>query len=77
MLRRADRGDLTIRAAPSPELERQINRLERAAHRLAASVVFAGLAVSSAILYTAGEHTIGAAGFALAGLTLLRVLFAR
>ena len=77
VLRRADRGDLTIRAAPSPDLERQINRVERAAVRLSAAVVFAGLAVSGAILYTAGEHVIGAAGFALAGLTLLRVAFAR
>ncbi len=77
VLRRADRGDLTIRAAPSPDLERQINRLERAALRLAASVIFAGLAVSGAVLYTAGERTIGAAVFALAGLTLLRVLSAR
>jgi predicted unusual protein kinase regulating ubiquinone biosynthesis (AarF/ABC1/UbiB family) len=73
VLRRADRGDLTVQAAPTPELERQIARLERAGNRLAAAVVFAGLAVSSAILYTAGEHTLGAAGFALAGVTLLRV----
>jgi hypothetical protein len=77
VLRHADRGDLTIRAAPSPDLERQINQLERTVVRLSAAVVFAGLAVSGAILYTAGEHTIGAAGFALAGLTLLRVISGR
>jgi predicted unusual protein kinase regulating ubiquinone biosynthesis (AarF/ABC1/UbiB family) len=77
VLRRADRGDLTIRATPSPDLERQINRLERGVVRLSAAVVFAGLVASGAILYTAGEHTIGAVGFALAGLTLLRVVFGR
>ena len=42
-------------------------------------VVFTALAfiVSGAILYTSGEHIIGAAGFVLAGLTLLRVIVGR
>jgi predicted unusual protein kinase regulating ubiquinone biosynthesis (AarF/ABC1/UbiB family) len=77
VLRRADRGDLVVRAAPSVELEQQINRLESAARRVAASVVFAGLVVGGAVLYTAGEHTLGAVGLGLAGLALLRVIFAR
>jgi predicted unusual protein kinase regulating ubiquinone biosynthesis (AarF/ABC1/UbiB family) len=77
VLRRADRGELTVRAAPAPGLERQIDRLENAAYRLAAAVIFAGLVVSGAILYTAGEQTIGVMEFALAGITLLRVIFPR
>jgi predicted unusual protein kinase regulating ubiquinone biosynthesis (AarF/ABC1/UbiB family) len=73
-LRRAERGDLTVQAAPSPAMERELRRLERVGNRLAAAVMFAGLAVSSAILYAAGEQTLGAVGFALAGVTLVRVL---
>lgn len=75
VLRRADRGDLAVRAAPTPEFERQVGRLEHAAHRLSGAVVFAGLAVSSAILYTGGAHTPGTVGLVLSGLALLRVLF--
>ncbi len=77
VLRRADRGDLTIRASPSPDLEQQIHRLEGAANRLAAAVVFAGLAVSSAILYAAGEQALSAAGLVLAGVTFFRVVIFR
>ncbi len=75
VLRRAERGDLVVRAAPAPELEQRIERLERAAFRLAAGVIFAGLVTSSAILYTGGAHTMGLLGLGLAGLTLLRVAF--
>jgi predicted unusual protein kinase regulating ubiquinone biosynthesis (AarF/ABC1/UbiB family) len=75
VLRRADRGDLTVRITPAPDLTREIRRLEHAAQRVTAAVIFAGLAVSSALLYTAGEHTISAIGFGLAGITFLRVLF--
>jgi predicted unusual protein kinase regulating ubiquinone biosynthesis (AarF/ABC1/UbiB family) len=77
VLRRADRGDLTVRVAPSPELDEPLRRLESAAQRLAASVIFAGLAVSSAILYAGGEQTLGVVGFAVSGLTLLRVVLAK
>ncbi len=75
VLRRADRGDLSVRAAPTPEFERQIGRLEHVARRLATAVIFAGLAIGGAILYTGGEHTLGTIGLALGGLVLLRLVF--
>jgi hypothetical protein len=75
VLRRADRGDLSVRATPTPELERQIGRLEHAARRLAASMIFAGFAIGGAILYTGGEHTLGTVGLAVSGLAFLRVVF--
>jgi len=37
-------------------------------------MVFAGTAISGAVLYAAGEQTLGAIGFGLAGLALLRAL---
>lgn len=76
VLRRADRGDLAVRAAPTPELERQISRIEGALNRLAGAVLFGGLAISSAILYAAGEHTLSVVGLALAAFTFLRVVLA-
>jgi predicted unusual protein kinase regulating ubiquinone biosynthesis (AarF/ABC1/UbiB family) len=76
VLRQADRGDLVVRAAPSPELERQVGRLEHAAHRLAGAVLFAGVAVSSAILYTNDYHTVGLGGLIVSGLLLVRAVFA-
>lgn len=77
VLRRAERGDLVVQAALTPELEQQVGRLEHAATRLAAGVVFAGLAISSAVLYTGGYHTIGWVGFGLAGVALLRIVLNR
>ncbi len=74
VLRRAERGELTVRSALTPDAERQVARLERGLARLAGAVVFAGIAVSSTILYVGGEQALGAVGFGLAGLALLRTL---
>lgn len=74
VLRRAERGDLTVRTALTPDAERQVARLERGLARLRGTMVFAGTAISGAVLYAAGEQTLGAIGFGLAGLALLRAL---
>ncbi|GIV81204.1 MAG: hypothetical protein KatS3mg051_0558 [Anaerolineae bacterium] len=75
VLRRADRGELTVRAAFAPDTELRVTRLERAVSRLAGAVIFAGMAVSSTILYVGGEQTLGGIGFGLSALTLLRLLW--
>jgi len=75
MLRRADRGELTMRASFAPDAERRVARLEHAVSRLAGAVIFAGIAVSSTILYVGGEQTLGGVGLGLAGLALLRMLW--
>ncbi|MBN1564507.1 MAG: AarF/ABC1/UbiB kinase family protein, partial [Anaerolineae bacterium] len=72
---RAERGDLVVQAAASPAMQRDLRRLERAAYRLTYAMVFAGLAISSTVLYTAGESTLSIGGFVLAGLAGLRVVF--
>ncbi len=74
VLRRADRGDLTVRVTPTRDLDRTAKRLEHAALRLTSSVLSAGFAISAAVLYAADEHTLGVIGFGLAGLALLRAL---
>ncbi len=74
VLRRADRGEITVRVAPTPESQHEARQLSAAVHRLAGAVMFTGLAVTSAILYSAGEHTLSLVGLGLAGLVFLRVL---
>lgn len=76
VLRRADRGELTVRAAFAPDAEQRVARLERAVSRLAGAVVFAGIAVSSTILYVGGEPTLGGIGLGLSALTLLGMFWA-
>lgn len=76
VLRRADRGDLAVRAALTPELDRQFNRMESALQRLTGAILFGGLAISSAILYASGEHTVSYVGLGLTGITFLRVALA-
>jgi predicted unusual protein kinase regulating ubiquinone biosynthesis (AarF/ABC1/UbiB family) len=74
VLRRADRGEIAVRVAPTPELQHETHHLSAAIHRLAGAVMFTGLAVTSAILYSAGEQTLSLIGLGLAGLVFLRVL---
>ncbi|MBI5959256.1 MAG: AarF/ABC1/UbiB kinase family protein, partial [Chloroflexi bacterium] len=74
VLRRADRGELSVRATLSPEMERQVGRLEHAAYRLTGAITFAGVAISSAILYTNDYQTVGTVGFVVSGLLFLRTV---
>jgi predicted unusual protein kinase regulating ubiquinone biosynthesis (AarF/ABC1/UbiB family) len=74
VLRRADRGELAVRAVPTPELERQFDRLRGAMRGLAAAVMFTGFAIGTAILYTGGEHTLGVIGLVATGIMFFRVL---
>lgn len=51
ILRKADRGDLQTRIKLDPELQAQLDRIEAGNRRLSASILLAGLAISSAILW--------------------------
>jgi len=74
VLTRADRGELNMQIAASPQLQCDLNRLERTLNRLVNAVLFAGLVFGSALVYYAGEHTISTLGLILAAVTFLRVL---
>lgn len=75
VLTRARRGDLVVQAAPNPLMERYLNQVRRAAQRVVSAMVFAGLSISGAVLYTSGETVLGTVGLALSGLALLRVVW--
>ena len=74
VLRRADHGDLVVRAVPAPDLERRLAALERAPQRTTHAVIFGALLISTTILYVGGEHILSAIGLGLSGLAFLRLL---
>jgi predicted unusual protein kinase regulating ubiquinone biosynthesis (AarF/ABC1/UbiB family) len=74
VLRQANRGELSFQIAPSPELNREMRKLEKAIQRMVGAVMFAGLAFSSALLYTVGEHTLSWVGMFLTLITFIRVV---
>lgn len=77
VLRRADRGDLTVRTQPTPELERRLAAMERAQQRVLGGVVFAAFLISTSVLYAAGETVLSVAGLGLSGITFLRLVLSR
>lgn len=72
----ARRGRLTTRTALAPDARRQLERLERSNHRVAGSVVAAGLLVSGAVLH-AQEPRLGLGLLVLGGLWALVGRFRR
>ena len=66
-LTKLEQGDVSIK---TPELTREVSRLERQNRRMVSAVIFAGLLISGTQLYLAGEFLfagilLGASVFAL------------
>lgn len=74
VLRRTDRGELTIRFAPTPEMEHQLQRIETANQRIVSAIVFAAFMIGTVLLYTSGFYALSVAGLVLAVITFSRVL---
>lgn len=73
VLGQLDRGDLSVKVTPTATYRQQFGRLEAQQRRTTRAVMFAGLLISSTMLYTAGEATPALIGYVLSGLTLLSV----
>lgn len=73
-LGRIERGDLTVTARASADLELRLRRLSRSLDRLVGAVVFAALLLVGALLYTNGDRMLGEIGLGLAIISLLWVL---
>jgi predicted unusual protein kinase regulating ubiquinone biosynthesis (AarF/ABC1/UbiB family) len=73
-LGRIERGDLTVTARASSGLELRLRHLSRSLDRLVGAVVFAAILLVGALLYTNGDHLLGAIGLGLAILSLIWVL---
>jgi predicted unusual protein kinase regulating ubiquinone biosynthesis (AarF/ABC1/UbiB family) len=57
-------GTLSVQARPTPELEEQLDHVQRGLHRLAAAVVFASLMLTGAILYGRADVRLSLAAWA-------------
>ncbi len=68
-----ERGQLTVSAQASPELDRRLRRLTTSLDQLVAAVVFAGLLLSGTLLFITGERAggLGVAALAFAALAWL------
>jgi predicted unusual protein kinase regulating ubiquinone biosynthesis (AarF/ABC1/UbiB family) len=77
LLRQLEQGELTVRAAPTPAYRKQLQRIEAQGRRTTRAVIFAGLLISSTLLYTHGDLTMAAAGLALSGIALVGLLWMR
>lgn len=65
----------TVRAALSPELERELRRIEAQLWRVTRAIVFAALLISTTLLYTAEATVLSAIGLVLTAAALARLLF--
>jgi len=73
LLRRAERDDLNVRTAPTPELRRRLDGLERAADRLGWMALAAGLGGAATVVYgLRPESPAGPIAAALAAAAFLR-----
>lgn len=77
VLSRLERGDLILQFAPTDEYRAQTDRLERVGGQIVRGLVFASVTVSSTLLYLNGDTNLGLAGYGLAGITLLLMIFRR
>jgi hypothetical protein len=75
VLNRVDRGEITVRVAPSPSYRKQMKRLETQGKRTVRAIVFGSLLVSSTLLYTHGDLVPAIIGYGFSGLTLLSLWF--
>jgi predicted unusual protein kinase regulating ubiquinone biosynthesis (AarF/ABC1/UbiB family) len=70
-----ERGELSVVARASPDLERRIDALVRAIDRLVGAVLFAGLILVGALLMLNGERVIGEVCLGLAVVVLVWMLW--
>lgn len=65
-----ERGEVVVTARAAPEVERRLEAVARATHRLVAAVVFAATLLAAALLYIGGEPRLGQVGLGVALLVL-------
>lgn len=75
ILERLESGSLKMRVEPTASYQRQLQRIESQQKKTGKAVVFGSILITSAIFFTSGETVIGAAGFVLAGIAYLRMIF--
>lgn len=75
ILNQMERGEVTVRVAPSPTYRKQMQRLEAQSRRTARAVIAGSVLVSSTLLYTNGDLIPAVVGYAFSGIMLLSLWF--
>jgi predicted unusual protein kinase regulating ubiquinone biosynthesis (AarF/ABC1/UbiB family) len=70
-------GRMEFQAAPNPNLDADLRRLEWAVGGVAQALVFGSLLIAGTWLYTTGNTTPGLIGYGLAGVSWLLLMFRR
>ena len=68
-----DRGELTVKVTPTATYRKQLQKIESQGRRTTRAVIFAGLLMSSTLLYTHGDVAVAVAGYVLSAVALLGV----
>ncbi len=71
VLGQLDRGELNVKVTPSPTYRKQLQKIEAQGRKTTRAVIFAGLLMSSTLLYTHGDIVPSVIGYALSGIALL------
>jgi predicted unusual protein kinase regulating ubiquinone biosynthesis (AarF/ABC1/UbiB family) len=72
LINNLERGDISVR---SPEISQQVNRLERAVHRITGTILFTALLLGGIQLYLGDEKTLGAILLGFAAISLSWMAF--
>jgi predicted unusual protein kinase regulating ubiquinone biosynthesis (AarF/ABC1/UbiB family) len=75
VLAQIERGELTVRAAPTAAYQRQLKRIEAQGRRTTRAVIFGSLLIASTLFYTSGEAALAAVGYVLSGVAFLAFIF--
>ncbi|MEO8612636.1 MAG: AarF/UbiB family protein [Chloroflexota bacterium] len=76
VLGQLDRGELTVKVTPTATYRKQLQKIESQGRRTTRAVIFAGLLMSSTLLYTHGDIAVAVTGYVLSGIALLGVWWA-
>jgi predicted unusual protein kinase regulating ubiquinone biosynthesis (AarF/ABC1/UbiB family) len=71
VLNQLDRGELTVRVTPTKAYREPLARIEAQGRRTSRAVIFAGLLVSSTLLYTNGDVIPAVIGWGLSAIALV------
>jgi predicted unusual protein kinase regulating ubiquinone biosynthesis (AarF/ABC1/UbiB family) len=75
VLARAERGDLTLKVDPSPEYQRQLNRLEAQERRTTRAILLGTGMITSTLFYAHGDAVPAVIGYIFSGVMLLALYF--
>jgi predicted unusual protein kinase regulating ubiquinone biosynthesis (AarF/ABC1/UbiB family) len=75
VLTQVERGELNVQVEPAAAYRRQLQRIEAQERRTTRAVIFVGFLIAATLFYTNDAIALAAAGYALAGVALLSLIF--